>query len=171
MCAAHPVTTAHCRPAASVIFHSANDTGLGNDFEVLISQFRFSDGRPAVLLQNHGADVNLWASVEFCGQEVVNTLREVDSSTGEEGPVYDDSPLAYGTQFAVGAGDVRLFVISKGGSEASGLNVPAPALGVTEITCGVPVPVSAPTPLPTATARVRAVLASPCPCPWTIDNH
>jgi hypothetical protein len=96
MCAAHPVTTAHCRPAASVIFHSANDTGLGNDFEVLISQFRFSDGRPAVLLQNHGADVNLWASVEFCGQEVVNTLREVDSSTGEEGPVYDDSPLAYG---------------------------------------------------------------------------
>jgi hypothetical protein len=160
-------------PAASVISHSVNDTGLGNDFEVLISQFRFSDGRPAVLLQNHDADVNLWASVELCGPEVVNTLREVDSSTGEEGPVYDDSPLAYGTQFSVGAGDARLFVISKGGSKAPGLNVsaPAPALGVTEITCGVPVPVSAPTPLPTATARVRAVLASPCPCPWAIDNH
>jgi hypothetical protein len=126
---------------------------------MLVSQFRFNDGRPAVLLQNHDSAVNLWVSVEFRGQEVISTLREVDSSTGEEGPVYDDSPLSYGTQFAVGAGDARLFVISKEGWETSGLNTPAPApaLGVTEITCGAPVSAPTPPPTPSLTPRVRAV--------------
>ena len=53
---------------------------------------------------------SLWASVEF-QPGVLTTVREISPSTGEEMPLYDESPFHLGIQIGLDTGGARLFVL------------------------------------------------------------
>jgi hypothetical protein len=86
---------------------SLDDASSGVLYSALLGQFLLPDGRKAVLLQNQDDQHELWASVEF---RDLRSMVEVDGSSGEEGPLYDESPAYQGLQLRLEAGAARLFI-------------------------------------------------------------
>ncbi|HRT10907.1 MAG TPA: hypothetical protein P5233_21185, partial [Candidatus Paceibacterota bacterium] len=77
--------------------------------EYLIGAFKHQDGRRAVLIQNYHIAYSLWPTVEFAAGE--EAVTEVSPKTGQEVPVYDESPDMEGLQISLDAGEGRLFLI------------------------------------------------------------
>jgi hypothetical protein len=94
----------------STMIRAINNTGIVANYEFLVGQFKLADGRTAVMFQNQDTTNSLWASVEF-QPGVLTTVREISPSTGEEMPLYDESPFHLGIQIGLDTGGARLFVL------------------------------------------------------------
>ena len=103
---------------------------------VLLGQFRLSDARVAVLVQNHNWDVRpvyfapVWSANSQVSQLFaqwtldptlvaaagfdLSQATEVNSETGKEEKLLDDSPMMEGWQLALQPGMARLIVFPRG---------------------------------------------------------
>ena len=79
--------------------------------DYLIGTFKHTDGRRAVMLNNHRFAYTAWPAVEF--HVPPEQVREVDQKTGREVPIYDDSPNMEGLQVSLDAGAGRLFLLPR----------------------------------------------------------
>jgi hypothetical protein len=79
--------------------------------EFLIGCFSHTNGDQAVLIVNYNYSFTAWPTVEFMAD--TSQVREVSKSTGALARVIDDSPELPGLQISFGAGDARLFIISR----------------------------------------------------------
>lgn len=75
----------------------------------LVGEFRHSDGRRAVLLQNYEFAYTAWPTVEF--DVPVSEVMEVDKKTGKPRRLIDESPEMKGMQLSLDAGEGRLFLL------------------------------------------------------------
>ena len=87
----------------------------------LVGAFSLPDGRTAALLQNQDDRLTSWPTVTFAttanttaklssGGEDAGVL-EVSPTSGQEGPVLDDSPAMSGLQVRIESGGARLFIL------------------------------------------------------------
>ena len=88
-----------------------------SDGDYLVGDFRFSDGRRAVLLNNYEFAYSSWPTVEF-GMPASQVL-EVSPVDGQIHPVVDDSPDMPGLQISLDAGEGRLFILPPAAAIAS----------------------------------------------------
>jgi hypothetical protein len=112
-------------PPASAI-RRVNNTGAGPTFEVLVGQFELRPashsalaaaaskaGEIAIVLHNQDHAASLLASLTFprgvappCA-----SVKELDPSTGQLAPAWDDAPNSPGFQLLLEAGAARLLVL------------------------------------------------------------
>ncbi len=76
---------------------------------LLVGAFEHEDGRRAVMLSNYEFAFSSWPTVVF--DAPVEEVREIDKWSGEEIPVYDDSPDLEGLQISLTDGEGRLFLL------------------------------------------------------------
>ena len=96
----------------------------------LVGAFSLPDGRTAALLQNQDDRLTSWPTVTFAstaataaaattakstaklssGGEGAGVL-EVSPTSGQEGPLLDDSPAMIGLQVRIESGGARLFIL------------------------------------------------------------
>jgi len=81
------------------------------DGDYLIGVFVHADGRQAVLLNNYRFDYTAWPTVEFTAD--TDKITEVDSQTGKEITLCDDSPSQEGLQISLDAAEGRLFLVNR----------------------------------------------------------
>ena len=90
--------------------------------DLLIGQFRLTDGRTAILLVNQDDRRRLWPSLDFGHVDrtrIVYTknvrpvhVLEIDKKTGAEAPVRTDSwVMPNSTTLSLDSGDARMFVM------------------------------------------------------------
>jgi hypothetical protein len=85
--------------------------GGGNlKVDLLIGQFRLTDGRIAILIVNQDDRRRLWPSLDFGRADKNGTVLEIDKKTGAEAPVRTDSWAMPGVTLSLDSGDARLFV-------------------------------------------------------------
>lgn len=77
--------------------------------DYLVGDFRFPDGRRAVLLNNYEFAYSAWPTVGF--DVDASRVLEVSSKSGLAAPVMDDSPDMPGLQISLDAGEGRLFLL------------------------------------------------------------
>jgi len=77
--------------------------------EFIVGTFKHADGRNAALIVNHSYSHTAWPTVEFA--VAAGEVFEVSKTTGDVGPVVDDSPELPGLQLSFGPGDGRLFLL------------------------------------------------------------
>jgi hypothetical protein len=80
------------------------------DGDYLVGVFDHADGRRAVLLNNYRFAYTAWPTVEFAADP--GRIVEIDSQTGKEVPLLDDSPDMPGLQLSLDAGEGRLFLMN-----------------------------------------------------------
>jgi len=86
--------------------------------DFLVGEFRHTDGRRAVLLQNYHFAYTSWPTIVFNAPH--GEVLEVSQVTGEATPVLDDSPSMDGLQLSFNAGEGRLFLLpAKDAGEAA----------------------------------------------------
>ncbi len=93
-------------PAARI-----QDTGIAAITEgaYIIGLFRHEDGRRALLIMNDDYCHTAWPTIAFDADHA--QVREVSPKTGEEIPLYDDSPDMDGLQISFDSGEGRLFLL------------------------------------------------------------
>ncbi|MBP6965475.1 MAG: hypothetical protein KBC96_13850 [Armatimonadetes bacterium] len=94
-------------PAAKLEGSPLKNISKGGDY--LIGVFKHKYGRRAVLINNYDCNYTSWPTVEFAVP--LESVREVDQSTGKQVPVRDDSPEMAGLQLSLDAGEGRLFLL------------------------------------------------------------
>ena len=92
----------------------------------LVGAFSLPDGRTAALLQNQDDRLTSWPTVTFATTAATTTANttaklssggedagvlEVSPTSGQEGPVLDDSPAMSGLQVRIESGGARLFIL------------------------------------------------------------
>jgi len=95
------------------------ETGLRwiSDGDYLVGTFRQADGRRAVLLNNYHFAYSAWPTVTF--EADAGNVVEVNSKTGKEAIVVDDSPDMPGLQISLDAGEGRLFLLPTESKQAN----------------------------------------------------
>ncbi len=83
--------------------------------DLLVGTFDHADGRRAVMLTNYRFAFSAWPQVVF--DVPVDEIREIDKWSGEEIPVYDDSPDLEGLHISLEDGEGRLFLLPPKASE------------------------------------------------------
>lgn len=115
-------------PQASAVA-AVNNTGAGPSFEFLVGQFQLKltarsaaaaaaskAGEIAVLIHNQDHAATLLASLSFrrgVPQPPCGSVKELDPSTGQLAPAWDDAPNSPGFQLLLGAGTARLLVLPR----------------------------------------------------------
>jgi len=79
------------------------------EVEFIVGSHQHQDGRRAVVLVNHSYSHTAWPTVNFDAS--IQSIVEVDKSSGAESPLLDDSPELPGIQLSFGPGDARLFLL------------------------------------------------------------
>ena len=77
--------------------------------DLLLGTFKHEDGRRAVMLNNYSYTFTTWPTVTFDVPH--EKVVEVDPQTGQEIPLYDDSPDMPGLQLPLDSGEGRLFLM------------------------------------------------------------
>ncbi len=94
---------------APIVNLKRENPGWDPPLNLLVGAFEHADGRRAVMLMNYHFAYSAWPSVEF--DAPLDQVREINKWTGEETPVYDDSPDLDELQISLADGEGRLFLL------------------------------------------------------------